>query len=77
MLGFRVWGSSCMFSQASLVAFGNNCPACSLPHVSFHVVEQFIPGNWPTGPYLHRYNDSHAPQLAFPQVSDADLNSPP
>ena len=47
--------------------FGRNCPACNFPS-GLRIVEEFIPGVWPSGPYLDEYTDADAPQFNIPKV---------
>ena len=47
--------------------FGRNCPACNFPS-GLRIVQEFIPGVWPSGPYLDEYTDADAPQFNIPKV---------
>lgn len=52
--------------------FGRNCPACRIG-TGIKMVEEFVPGNWPSGPYLDHYTDADAPQLNIPKVGSLHL----
>lgn len=52
--------------QTLMGGFGRNCPACHIA-TGLKIVEEFIPGNWPHGPYLDGYTDADSPAVNIPK----------
>ena len=51
--------------------FGRNCPVCMLP--GLHMVQEFIPGVFPHGPYFEGYTDADSPQVNIPKVCSCPM----